>query len=54
MDEEFRDELRKLINRYSKESGSNTPDFILCDFVMNTIDAYDNATKTRTNWYGEN
>ncbi|HSW65257.1 MAG TPA: hypothetical protein VLH56_18395 [Dissulfurispiraceae bacterium] len=30
----FRAELETLINRYSKENGSNTPDFILADYMV--------------------
>lgn len=31
----FKSELEKLINRYSQENKSNTPDFILCEYILN-------------------
>ena len=47
----FRDDLRGLINRHSMENGSNTPDFILADFVMQCLDAFDIAANRRSVWY---
>ena len=49
---EFRRNLEKLLNRYSKEAGSNTPDFILAGFLIGCLDTYDNAVKQREDWYG--
>ena len=48
----FEKELESLINRYSMESGSNTPDYILVNFLKNCLDNYHNATRLRDNWYG--
>lgn len=50
---EFRTELEKLINRSSMESGSNTPDFILAEYLVGCLAAYDHATKTRDAWLGK-
>lgn len=47
----FRAELETLINRHSKESGSDTPDFILADYMADCLDAYDKAVTRRTEWY---
>jgi hypothetical protein len=47
----FRDELSALINKYSKENGSNTPDFILAGFLTDCLSAFDKATRVRTAWY---
>ena len=47
----FRAELETLINRHSKENGSNTPDFILADYMSDCLDAYDKAVTRRTEWY---
>jgi hypothetical protein len=49
----FREELTDLINRYSLENGSNTPDFILVHFIEMSIKAFDEATNRRTMWYGK-
>ncbi len=48
----FRDELQDLINRHSMENGSNTPDFILADYVRDCLTAYDAAVLRRDRWYG--
>lgn len=47
----FRAELETLINRHSKENGSDTPDFILADYMADCLDAYDKAVTRRTEWY---
>ena len=48
----FQDELRSLINRYSRENKSNTPDFILVDYITDSLNAFDKATNEREKWYG--
>ena len=48
----FRKELEQLINRNSKESGSDTPDFVLAEFLNDSLMAFDKATKLRGAWYG--
>lgn len=49
--ERFKKELEKLINKYSIESHSNTPDFILVSYVKGCIDAFNAATFARDRWY---
>jgi hypothetical protein len=44
--------LTDLINRYSIESKSNTPDFILAQYVTDSLDAFARATTERGQWYG--
>jgi hypothetical protein len=46
----FRNELAQLINRYSMENGSNTPDFILAAFLESCLEAFDKAVSARTAW----
>lgn len=43
--------LSSLINSYSKENGSNTPDFILAEYLEGCLKVFDAATNRRTNWY---
>ena len=50
----FEQELRELINRHCLESTSNSPDYILAEFVLDSLDAFDSATKKRDDHYGEN
>lgn len=52
MDDTFRKSLEFLINSYSKENGSNTPDFILAEYMSNCLDAFDKAVEAREKWYG--
>lgn len=47
----FRLELEKLINRESMENGSDTPDFILANYLFDCLEAFDWAVKRRTTWY---
>src|SRR5574343_713325 len=53
MSDEFRAELESLINRHSKENGSNTPDFVLADYLADCLEAFDKAVTRRSEWYGD-
>jgi hypothetical protein len=48
----FRKELSALINKYNREAGSDTPDFILAWFLSNCLNAFDVAVHDREAWYG--
>lgn len=48
----FLQELEKLINKYSKENESNTPDFILADYIVGCLDTYNKTLNAREQWYG--
>jgi hypothetical protein len=48
---EFEKELEALINRHSMENGSDTPDFILAQYLTACLRAFDSATQARTRWY---
>jgi hypothetical protein len=52
-DSSFRKELEHLINCYSRENGSDTPDFILADYLCGCLEAFDRATNRRDRWYGD-
>ena len=49
---EFHKELSSLINRYSKENGSNTPDFIIATYLISCLDNFNNTSNIREIWYG--
>ena len=49
---ELREEIENAINRTSSENESNTPDFILAEYLMGCLNAFDKATGTRDRWYG--
>jgi hypothetical protein len=52
MSESFQKELEHLINRHSQESGSDTPDFILANYLSDCLEAWNRATRRREQWYG--
>lgn len=49
---DFEQELRNLINRYSIENASNTPDYILACFMAECLTAFNKAVHERARWYG--
>ena len=51
-EEEFTRELASLLNRASAENGSNTPDFVLADYLRTCLRALDEAINARSKWYG--
>lgn len=51
-DTEFTKELQSLLNRYSKENNSNTPDFILASYIENCLIAWNVGVQQREAWYG--
>jgi hypothetical protein len=50
----FEKELEQLINRYSVENASNTPDFILAQYVSGCLAVFATAVQQRETWYGRN
>lgn len=51
---DFKKELEVLINKHSLENASNTPDFILANYIGMCLDAYNITLQTREKWYGRN
>ncbi|HDZ14030.1 hypothetical protein LCGC14_0756740 [marine sediment metagenome] len=49
---ELEKKLRELLNNESREQDSNTPDFILAEFMVNCLDAFELANNKREVWYG--
>ena len=43
----FRGELAMLINKYSKENESNTPDYVLSEYLESCLAAFDRAVRAR-------
>lgn len=48
---DFRKELEQLLNKYSKENGSNTPDFLLAEYLILSLELFDKTMNSRENWY---
>lgn len=51
--EELRKKVEVAINECSAENGSNTPDFILAEFLTDCLTAWDKASMARERWYGK-
>ena len=49
---DFQKELTSLLNRHSQENGSDTPDFILAEYLQGCLDNWNHAVQKRENWYG--
>jgi hypothetical protein len=46
------DDIRAAINRHNAEANSDTPDFILAGFLVNTLKAYEQAVAEHRKWCG--
>jgi hypothetical protein len=47
----FEKDLEDLINKYNRESGSNTPDFILANYLIGCLATFNMAVTRRDEWY---
>lgn len=45
------EDLAAVLNRHGAEAGSDTPDFILAEFLDRCLRAYDAAVTARSGWY---
>ena len=52
-DGQFQRDLASLLNSYSAESPSGTPDFILSDLLTNILREFNEAVGRRAEWRGE-
>lgn len=50
----FKKALEQLINGYSIENESDTPDFILAQYIRGCLDTWNVAIRKRDKWYGNN
>jgi hypothetical protein len=48
----FESELRRILNKYSQENPSNTPDYILAQYMIDCLGAFNAATKHREEYFG--
>lgn len=49
---ELERELSSVLNRFSQENASNTPDFILAQFLLGCLAAWNTGVQQRETWYG--
>ncbi len=51
MEKSLPDELSSLLNRHLRENDSNTPDFILADYMMMCLRAGEYLVNMREQWH---
>ncbi|MGE0406585.1 MAG: hypothetical protein AB7O65_09810 [Candidatus Korobacteraceae bacterium] len=52
MQTDLRKAVEQALNRFSAENGSDTPDFILAQYLIDCLGAWDKAVTAREKWYG--
>lgn len=52
MAKSFQDALQELINCHSMENGSDTPDYLLAQYLCDCLASYEVAVCAREKWYG--
>jgi hypothetical protein len=48
----LRYEVERALNKSCAENGCNTPDFILAEYLVSCLAAFDRAVNQRERWYG--
>lgn len=48
----FYGKLEQIINEYSKENDSDTPDFILAEYLSRCLENFNLCINKRESWYG--
>jgi hypothetical protein len=51
-DNQLRQKLESLLNEHSRENVSDTPDFVLAEYLTDCLAAFDKAVRERERWYG--
>lgn len=49
---DLKQELTSLLNRYSLENGSDTPDFILAQYLLRCLETFNHTIRAREQWHG--
>jgi hypothetical protein len=48
---DFEEQLATLLNATCSENESNTPDYILANYLLDCLNAFNNAVNARDAWY---
>ena len=48
----LRQDIADAINKHSRENDSNTPDFILAEYLLLCLSAWESGVRKRERWYG--
>jgi len=49
----FQKDLKDIINRNCVENGSNSPDFMLAEYIVMCLKAFTKTSRRREKWYGK-
>lgn len=47
----LKQDIERAINAHNAEAGSDTPDFILAEYLTDCLAAFDRAVTARAKWY---
>ena len=50
--DDFETAIRRTINQFSQETERNTPDFILAQYMLACLNAFNSGVNQRDKWYG--
>jgi len=50
--EDLQKDITRALNSACAENTSSTPDWILAEYLLGCLVAFDRATQQRENWYG--
>lgn len=50
----FKEELEQLINKHSLENESDTPDYVLAEYIQDCLNSFNKAVNRREMYYGRN
>jgi hypothetical protein len=45
-------EIAAVLNRHSRENRSDTPDFLLAEYLVDALEAFERVVVMRESWYG--
>ena len=48
----LKSDIEIILNKHCAENESNTPDFILAEYLIHCIGSFNQATVERDKWYG--
>ena len=48
---DLRTEIKELLNKYSRENISDTPDYVLRDYLWDCLKSYERAIEQRRHWF---
>ena len=50
--DDLANELKGILNAASRENASETPDFILAEYMLSCLEAFETGVRAREEWHG--